>query len=176
MITNWQQSLALVLKSEDGFSNNPADNGNWLPDGRKGCTMLGITQTTWESWVGRQSDEKEMRGLTPEKVAPLYKRKYWDACRCDDLPSSVDYLVFDFAVNAGVGRSVKTLQSAVGATMDGVIGPLTLAAVKNTPDLIDKFSQAKIEFYKSLNNPTFEKGWLNRVEWVKADAKAMAQD
>ena len=176
MITNWQKSFQLMLKSEGGFSDNFADNGNWLPDGRKGCTNLGVTQTTWESWVGRKSDEKEMRGLTPEKVAPLYKRKFWDACHCDDLPQGVDYLVFDFAVNAGVGRSAKTLQSAVGATVDGSIGSLTLAAVKNTPDLIDKFSQAKIDFYKSLHNQTYEKGWLNRVEWVKADAKEMALD
>jgi lysozyme family protein len=57
--------------------------------------------------------------------------------------------------------------------MDGAIGPLTLAAVKNTPDLINKFSQAKIVFYKSLQNPTYEQGWLNRVEIVRADALKM---
>ena len=175
MQSNFDKSFALMLQSEGGFSDDPRDTGNWLPDGRKGCTNLGVTQRAWEAWLGRVSNEKEMRALTPEIVKPFYKRKYWDACRCDDLPQGVDYLVFDFAVNAGVGRSAKTLQSAVGATMDGAIGPLTLAAVKNTPDLIDKFSQAKIDFYKSLNNPTFEKGWLNRVEWVKADAKAMVQ-
>ena len=175
MQSNFDKSFALMLQNEGGFSDDPRDTGNWLPDGRKGCTNLGVTQTAWEGWLGRVSSEKEMRALTPEIVKPFYKRKYWDACRCDDLPKGVDYLVFDFAVNAGVGRSAKTLQSAVGATMDGAIGPLTLAAVKNTPDLIDKFSQAKIDFYKSLHNPTFEKGWLNRVEWVKADAKAMVQ-
>jgi lysozyme family protein len=173
MITNWQSSFELMLKSEGGFSDDARDTGNWLPDGRKGCTNFGVTQTAWESWLGRVSSEKEMRSLTPEIVKPFYKRKYWDACRCDDLPQGVDYLVFDFAVNAGVGRSAKTLQSVVGTTMDGAIGPLTLAAVKNTPDLINKFSQAKIVFYKSLQNPTYEQGWLNRVEIVRADALKM---
>jgi lysozyme family protein len=117
-----------------------------------------------------------MRSLTPEMVEPLYKRKFWDACKCDDLPSGIDYLVFDFAVNAGVGRSAKILQTAVGATPDGGIGPMTLAAVNAIPEaeLIEKFSQAKEDFYRSLNTfETFGKGWLNRVAAVKVKATSM---
>jgi len=175
MRSNWDKSFALMLQSEGGFSDDPRDTGNWLPDGRKGCTNLGVTQTAWEGWLGRVSNEKEMRALTPEIVKPFYKRKYWDACRCDDLPQGVDYLVFDFAVNAGVGRSAKTLQSAVNAAPDGAIGPLTLAAVnKYKPkELIEIFTKEKIKFYTGLHNPTYEQGWLNRVGQVRAHALAM---
>lgn len=166
---NWQRSFELMLKSEGGYVNHPADPG--------GRTNLGVTQRTWENWVGRSSDEKEMRSLTPEKVEPLYKKKYWDACRCDDLPIGVDYLVFDFAVNAGVGRSVKTLQKVVGTAQDGVIGPKTLAAVADAPHLIQTFSDGKVEFYRSLPTfPTFGRGWLNRVEKVKAQAFSMSSE
>ena len=85
-------------------------------------------------------------------------------------------MVFDFAVNAGCGRSAKVLQTAVGVTPDGGIGPLTLTAVKAIPEseLIEKFSQAKENFYRSLNTfETFGKGWLNRVAAVKGKATSM---
>jgi lysozyme family protein len=157
-----------MLASEGGYVNHPSDPG--------GRTNLGVTQRVWEEWVGRESNEKEMRSLTPEMVAPLYKRKFWDACKCDDLPTGVDYLVFDFAVNAGPGRSVKMLQTAVGVPADGAIGPITLAAVnaQDPVDLIEKFSNGKEYFYRNLNTfDTFGKGWLNRVSAVKIKASSM---
>lgn len=166
--SNWKRSFELMLKSEGGWSNHSADPG--------GMTNLGVTKRVWEQWVGRESNEKEMRNLTPAMVEPLYKRKYWDACKCDDLPEGLDYLVFDFAVNAGPGRSIKTLQTAVGATPDGIIGPKTLAAVRaiDPHELIEKFSVAKTEFYESLPTfPTFGRGWLNRVADVKVKASNM---
>jgi lysozyme family protein len=168
MISNWQKSFELLLKSEGGFVNHPSDPG--------GMTNLGVTKATWENWVGRESDEAEMRGLTPEKVEPLYKKKYFDAVRGDELPMGLDYLMFDFAVNAGAGRAIKTLQTAVGVTPDGGFGPMTMAAVQATDpvDLIERFSQAKEDFYRSLNTfPTFGKGWLNRVADVKVKASSM---
>ena len=168
MQSNWPQSFRLMLASEGGFSNHPSDPG--------GMTNLGVTKATWENWVGRESDEAEMRGLTPEKVEPLYKKKYFDAVRGDELPMGLDYLMFDFAVNAGAGRAIKTLQTAVGVTPDGGFGPMTMAAVQavNPVDLIERFSQAKEDFYRSLTTfATFGKGWLNRVADVKVKASAM---
>jgi lysozyme family protein len=168
MISNWQKSFELMLKSEGGFVNHPSDPG--------GMTNLGVTKATWENWVGRESDEAEMRGLTPEKVEPLYKKKYFDAVRGDELPMGLDYLMFDFAVNAGAGRAIKTLQTAVGVTPDGGFGPMTMAAVQavDPVELIERFSQAKENFYRSLTTfATFGKGWLNRVADVKVKASSM---
>lgn len=176
MIDNWEKSFALMLESEGGFSDDPRDNGNKLPDGRPGSTMLGVTQYNWENWTGHQVTHEQMKKLKPEDVKPFYKKKFWDACRCNDLPDGIDYLVFDFAVNAGVGRSAKTLQSVVGTTPDGAIGPITLAAVsKFSPqELIDGFSQAKEEFYRGLGNfDVYGEGWLNRVAAVKIKATSM---
>jgi lysozyme family protein len=79
-------------------------------------------------------------------------------------------------VNAGCGRSTKILQTAVGVPADGGIGPITLAAVRaqDPAELIEKFSQAKEDFYRSLNTfDTFGRGWLNRVAAVKVKASAM---
>jgi lysozyme family protein len=176
MKDSWKRSFDLMLDSEGGFQQDPNDSGNHLSDGRLGCTNLGVTQAVWEEYVGHKVSTQDMRNLTPALVEPMYRRKYWEACNCNDLPAGVDYLVFDFAVNAGVGRSIKTLQGAVGAAMDGAIGPLTLAAVNaynNPTTVINLFSIAKEEWYKSLKNPKYEQGWLNRAKIVHQRALKM---
>jgi lysozyme family protein len=169
MNSNWDTCFELMLKSEGGYVQHPSDPG--------GRTNLGVTQATWESWVKRETDEAEMRALTPEKVEPLYKARYWNAVRADELPAGIDYLCFDYAVNAGPNRSIKVLQIALGVASDGDFGPKTLAAVQaaDPVKLIDTFSLAKEDFYRSLIQfPVFGKGWLNRVAEVKKIASKMA--
>lgn len=175
MNENYTFSLSEVLKSEGGYQEDPRDPGNRLPDGRMGCTNLGITQRAWEGYVGRQVTHDDMKALTPMMAAPFYKIKYWNPVKGDLLPSGVDYLCFDLAVNAGPGRAVMTLQTALGVNADGGLGPITLEAVRKADraQLINGFTDAKIAFYKSLKNPTFEQGWINRANHVKAVALAM---
>lgn len=168
MQTNFEPSLAAVLQHEGGFVNHPSDPG--------GMTNLGVTKSVWEEFSGKPATEQDMRNLTKEMVAPLYRKKYWDACRCNDMPAGVDYLVFDFAVNAGCSRSAKTLQQALKIRTDGVIGPVTLKAATEADEkqLINDFSIFKENFYRRL--PTFYifgKGWLNRIEGSKKTAKGM---
>jgi lysozyme family protein len=143
-------------------------------------TNLGVTKKVWEEWVGHDVAEKEMRNLTPTMVASLYKRKYWDACRADELVSGLDYCVFDVAVNSGVGRAIKLLQQTVGATPDGGYGSITAALVKEAekdPEkIISLFSSRRLEFLESLKAfPTFGKGWSRRVAEVKEKALEMAR-
>ena len=111
MRNNFAESLQALLKHEGGFVNHPSDPG--------GMTNLGVTKAVWEAWVTHPVSEAEMRSLTPEKVAPLYKNKYWDKICGDDLPSGVDMVVFDAAVNSGPGRAAKWLQACVGVEPDG---------------------------------------------------------
>ena len=168
MQNNFERSLALVLQHEGGYVNHPSDPG--------GKTNLGVTQRVWEDYVGHKVDEAEMRSLTREMVAPLYKKNYWDAVCGDVIPAGADYLLFDFAINAGSFRAVKTAQKSLGVIPDGVLGPLTTEALitANAKDFIHKFSMAKESFYRSLVNfPTFGKGWLNRVAEAKKTAEGM---
>ena len=78
MKSNFEACLAEVLKHEGGYVNHLKDPG--------GMTNLGVTKKVWEEWTGAPADEQVMRSLTPEKVTPLYKKRYWDAVNCDDLP------------------------------------------------------------------------------------------
>ena len=169
MKSTWALAFEHLLESEGGFTDDPLDNGNKLPDGRLGCTNLGITQAVWEQHVKRQVTHEEMKALTPDDVNPLYKKQYWDSVRGDDLPLGIDYLVFDMAVNSGPGRAVMTLQKCVGAKPDGVIGPATLSAVSNAnlDKLIDDYTAARLEFMKSLPSwGRFGVGWERRVKEV----------
>jgi lysozyme family protein len=168
MNTNWDACFNHLIKHEGGFSDHPLDPG--------GMTNLGVTQQVWENWVGHSVTEQEMRDLTPEKVKPLYKDVYWDRVKGDKLPSGVDYCVFDAAVNSGVSRAAKWLQTTVGAVADGAIGEQTLKQVLLTNPLmvIDKYSAIRLEFLKGRSTwPTFGKGWERRVEEVRVAALKM---
>jgi len=169
MNANFKSALDHVLKSEGGFVNHPKDPG--------GMTNLGCTKNTWEEYIGHPVSESDMRDLTPELVAPLYKRKYWDKVAGDDLPSGVDYAVFDAAINSGPGRAAKWLQEVVGVTADGSIGKGTLAAVHtmDVQDLIAKYNDRRLQFLEGLPTfSTFGKGWSRRVSEVQSAASALA--
>ena len=176
MTKNWDQAFKQMLASEGGFSDDERDRGNQLPDGRKGSTMLGVTQFNWERHLGHEVTHDQMRKLTAADVEPLYKKKYWDVVQADKLPHGIDYLAFDMGVNAGPGRSIKLLQAAVGVPADGGLGPITLAAVwaADPVKLIQDFSAEKEAFYRGLDDfPVYGNGWLNRVAAVKLKASSM---
>lgn len=164
MADNFEESLEMVLHHEGGFVNHPKDPG--------GMTNLGVTKRVWEDFVGEEVDEDTMRGLTPEDVAPLYKKNYWDRVKGDDLPSGLDFAVFDWAVNSGTGRAAKKLQEMINTHPDGGIGPNTLRTLDEYIDqedgienVIRQYCAVRQEFYESLTNfETFGRGWTRRVE------------
>lgn len=168
MKDNFDDALKAILHHEGGYVDHPKDPG--------GRTNLGCTQRVWEEWVGHPVDEKAMRGLTPELVAPLYKAKYWDRIKGDELPTGVDYVVFDAAINSGPGRAAKWLQTVVGAVPDGAIGAGTLAKVAAMPaaDIVEKYQETRLQFLQSLQTwDTFGKGWGRRVAEVEDAAGKM---
>jgi lysozyme family protein len=165
---NFDECLRKLLVHEGGFVNHPADPG--------GMTNLGVTKAVWERWTDKPADEAEMRSLTPEKVAPLYKAEYWDRVHGDELPDGVDHCVFDAAVNMGVGTAVKLLQQCCNTQIDGVMGPKTLQAAQQMDDhlLIEAYSDARERRYKGLDAfKTFGNGWLKRLVSVELEAKKM---
>ena len=169
MASNFQECLDLVLKSEGGWVNHPSDPG--------GETNLGVTKRVWVEYVGHPVES--LKKLTKDDVAPLYELKYWRPCYCEVLPRGLDFVVFSMGVNAGPGRSVKLLQSAIGCVPDGVIGPRTreLISSSNGADIIKKFSTARREYYQSLKTfPMFGKGWLLRVDREEQEALDMCKN
>lgn len=170
MRANFDKALSAVLLHEGGYVNHPKDPG--------GATNRGVTQAVYDDWRRDHGLEKQsVKLISPAEVMAIYKYLYWDRIKGDELPTGVDYCVFDFAVNSGVNRAARYLQRAVGVADDGQIGPVTLAAVRamDAGCLTDGICNARLTFLKGLTTfRTFGKGWTRRVEDVRAKAKAMA--
>jgi lysozyme family protein len=166
---NFTDSFNALMVSEGGFVNDPRDPG--------GATNHGVTKAVWEEWIGESVTVDDMKALTVDDVKPLYKKKYWDSVCGDELPSGVDYCVFDYAVNSGVVRSARALQTVLHVDADGQIGPITLAKAsqQNPVHVIEDISNARIKFLQGLSTwDAFGKGWTKRVEQVEDMAKNMA--
>lgn len=161
MRQNFEACLSEVLRYEGGYVHNPRDPG--------GETNLGISKRTYP--------RENIRGMTRDRAAMIYRRDFWDAVRGDDLPAGLDLVAFDAAVNSGQIRSAKWLQTALGVSQDGHIGPVTVAKA-NAADpatAIGRACDARMAFLRRLATwDDFGRGWTRRVDAVRAAALAMA--
>lgn len=161
---NFDRAFDRLIGNEGGYSFNAADPG--------GETMWGIT-----SRVARASGYTgDMKALARDAAAAIYKARYWDAIRADELPPLLRFEVFDAAVNSGVQQAVRWLQRAAGVTDDGVLGPMALAAVHGGDPLrlALAFNGDRLELMTSL--PTwgsFGRGWARRIA---ANLQALAAE
>lgn len=165
--SNFQSSLRLVLQSEGGNDDDPSDHG--------GRTSRGITQREYSAWRKEKNlPEFDVWKAPQSDIDTIYHDEYWNPL-CDSLPAGVDYAVFNNNVLDGPVRSTILLQEALGVTADGRVGPITRAAIKSADakSLIARLSSASSAFYRSLHQPKFTKGWLNRVAAVQKNATAM---
>lgn len=166
--SNFDPCLKFTLRYEGGFVNHPKDPG--------GATNLGITQATLAASRGRPVTVEQVRGLGVAEASEIYRKQYWNAVRGDELPIGVDLVVFDFAVNSGASRAAKALQAAVGVKQDGVIGMVTIAAVRKVADgtLVRRICENRLAFLQRLKTwSTFGKGWKARVLAVQKTALQM---
>jgi lysozyme family protein len=168
---NFESALAAVLKHEGLFSNHPDDPG--------GATMKGVIQRVYNAYRQKRGLKMQsVKHISDDEIRTIYKLQYWDAIKGDQLPSGVDYAVFDGAVNSGPRQSIKWLQRALGVDDDGQLGPITLKAALLFPDqkkLVDYMLDRRMAFLRSLRHwRSFGKGWTNRVAGVRKSAKAIA--
>jgi lysozyme family protein len=168
MLNNFAACLAFTLSQEGGYSDDPDDPG--------GATQDGITLQTLRDYRDDQSlTPADLQAMTTTERDDIYRLQYWEPVNGDGLPDGCDQCVFDFAVNAGVETSSKSLQAILGVTVDGAIGKTTTGAAvsANVLELINKFTLARIDYYDSLNQSEFIDGWLNRVKACEITALGM---
>ena len=153
---NFDSAFDLLITHEGGFSNRP------LSDDPGGATMYGVTEKVARAngYTGAMQD------FQLNTAKDIYRRQYWDACKCDQMPEAVRYPLFDAAVNSGAGQSIKWLQSSVGVKADGVIGPMTLASVAaaDADRLAKQMLGRRLSFLTGLSNwQANARGWSRRV-------------
>ena len=137
--------------------------------------MRGVTQAVYDAWRKKGNlPTQSVRYITDVEVSSIYRQEYWTPICGDDLPAGIDFAVFDFAVNSGVSRAARTLQSVVGVPQDGVIGPATLQATKAY--VAFAVTNKRLAFMKSLSIwPTFGKGWAARIADVKTQILSLTK-
>lgn len=167
---NFAGALSRVLAHEGGYTNHPSDPG--------GPTNWGITIHDARRFWKRDATAADVKAMPREVACRIYKSKYWDALRCDDLPSGVDYCVFDYGVNSGIGRSGKVLRRALAMSdkTSGVTDDVVAAANRaDSRKLIAAVCGERLAFLMSLKTwRVFGVGWGRRVVGVRAAALAMA--
>jgi lysozyme family protein len=153
-MTSFDEAFTKLVGHEGGYANDPRDPG--------GETMWGVTAA-----VARANGYTgPMRLLSQEFAKGLYRAKYWDTINADALPDSVRFETFDMAVNSGPTQAIKLLQRAASVAEDGVLGPVTLAALKETDGsaILRRMQAYRLKFYTSLKTfNAFGAGWVNRV-------------
>lgn len=157
-MTGFDDALTAVLKWEGGYVNDPRDPG--------GETKYGISK--------RAYPDLDIKSLTPEMAARIYRRDYWDACRCDALPPGLALMVFDAAVNQGQGTAIRMLQAAASVPVDGRVGPMTIRAAGLDIVLPAFYSQRRERYEANKNFAIYGKGWLRRLDECYALALTLA--
>lgn len=134
----FEDDVAFVLEREGGYVADPADPG--------GETNLGISHKAYP--------DEDIKNLTRSRAVELYKRDYWIKAGCDTLPEPLALVVFDTAVNMGVGRAKQLLATY--------------------PDW-QSYLWGRAEAYRVIvaNRPTslkFLPGWLRRLVLLYREA------
>jgi lysozyme family protein len=163
----FESALTFVLRWEGRYVNNPADPG--------GATNKGVTQKVYDAWrqeAGLATQDVRLLGDT--ELRSIYQGGYWTPAHCDGLNERLDLAQFDTAVNMGVHRAIRFLQSAIGCDVDGSFGPGTQRAVDvaDTGLTIVAYCDAREEYYRELvkkngDLEVFLKGWLNRLNALR---------
>lgn len=168
----YDEALRRLLAHEGGYSNHPADPG--------GPTKYGITISDYRRYVKPNATAADVRAMTVDEAKAIYRAHYWDALCCDDLPAGVDYAVFDYGVNSGIGRAGKVLRRVLGLPDDThVINATVLGAlVRRDPKaIVNAICDERLAFLKRLKTwPVFGRGWERRVSEVRAASLRMTAE
>lgn len=175
MTPAFQRAHAFVAEWEGGFVDDPQDPG--------GATKWGVTiRTLIAKGLDLNNDgainRQDIHDMTPGQAERIYWESYWQASGAPDLPEGLALVHYDSAVNQGPGRAARFLQKSVGAKVDGIIGPKTLAAVRGRwsadPDrVLREYCVNRALHYSSLSIfARFGRGWMRRL--FAAHAAALA--
>jgi hypothetical protein len=135
--THFAQCADFVMRQED-IKRRYADPG--------GVTQFGLSLDELKDLRNDKNlTADDLNRLTREQACEIYRSRYWNVLRCDELPVGVDLVVFDFAVDEGPPEAAKALQDVVGAGTDGSVGPVTISAAKmmSSADVVRKVSQRR---------------------------------
>jgi lysozyme family protein len=176
MKTPFERAVARLFTEEGGFVDDPRDPG--------GATNMGITlrvlrEVGWDIDGDGDIDADDIRLLPRESAVSIARDRYWSKCRCEELPSLTNELVFDFAYHSGPTAAIKALQRACGASEDGAIGneTITKSLGFESREMAARYMAERQLFLVAARDPrdgsalwpTYGKGWSRRLFRLAAD-------
>ena len=167
---NFEYIKAFFKKWEGGWSVDPDDNGNK----NNGCTMSGITLTTFKKYYGKEKTCDDLKKLTDAQWSNIFRKGYYDKCKCDSINNpAIALLVCQCAWGSGPQTAIKKIQNCLGCKADGIIGPITLQKINhpNSQYVFQRLWEMRYVWLCNIasvgNNKKFLKGWLRRLSDIK---------
>ncbi len=113
----------IMLREGTAFTDRPADRG--------GPTCCGVTLATYAAYRAPLATTiEDLKKLTPTTARPVYQHVFIEAPGFKQIMDpELAALMVDAGVQHGVENAIEMLQRAVGVTVDGHLGPISLAAV-----------------------------------------------
>lgn len=172
MKETWLKSISLLLTSEGSELNV----GGSEPGG---ASRYGVS-------VAALGDLHKKLGLPPVTVDTIreldavgaidfYQQVSAKACRFDDWPSGVDYVMLDITTNLGPAGGARLLQCVLGLwpQVDNITDQM-IALGNNPRSLVFALGAAWLAKKRESDGwPKSGHGWTNRMVRVRADALAM---
>jgi lysozyme family protein len=153
-VTNREVAIGKTLQYEGGYTNDPRDPG--------GATNWGITIFDARLYWKHDASPADVKAMPKSVAIDIYRKKYWAKMGCDDRPTGVDFVEFDFGVNSGVARALNYRKA---------LDPQKLSPV----NYVKAYCAKRSSFLHCLRTfATFGKGWSRRVADVEATGVRMA--
>lgn len=155
------KALEFTLAAEGGFAHVKGDRG--------GPTNYGVTQATFDTYRRiHRLPPIPVKGLNLETAKRIYHDLFWLPLRPDYMADNLAVAAFDYAVHSGVTSVVRRLQRLLKVKDDGIIGPITKAALQQAGDSLTRpLLVQRLGFLRGLareaSQKKFLKGWENRV-------------
>jgi len=150
----FDKAIQMILSFEGGYVNHPNDPG--------GETNFGISK--------RAYPKLDIANLTKEQAIEIYRKDYWEKLCCDSLPTPLNVVLLDFAINSGRKRALEFLNDLISPS--NPLKPSDIAKAipeSNILNLDFKLLKARANFLIDLaispgsKYAVFLKGWMNRI-------------
>ncbi len=155
--------IAFLAPTEGGLSLDPADSGNYTPDGVLKGTKFGISAHSYPTL--------DIAALTLAEANLIRRRDFWDAVRGDELPGAIAFVLAEAAYGSGPGTAIRQMQTLCGVLADGAFGPDTMSALMvragkagGIEAFIVSYQSQRLVYEASLATwPTYKTGWTRRM-------------
>lgn len=179
-MTDYTKIIPHILQWETGSPNG------WKlvndPNDKGGLTLSGLTYTTYKGLcrliLGVSPSIKHFENLSKSQWQ-LFVKYFWDKATFNGKVKSqaISEFLTDFLW--GSGQAIRVVQKTLNLyfnkklVVDGVMGPRTVSAINSIPEnkLLDRLHDARISYYKSLDNHLYNDGWNNRANALYNDLK-----